>query len=230
MPNGAPWRIGATARAHGAAAASFGSKTVIDTQRRAARGRPRAAASVVHAVGSRGRRRLPARRRGRSTRAGRTRTTRSAGCATRSPSRPRAPSARYDAELAPCPGEARAASGAEQARAGEKPSRDRGRAPGRGGERLRAIREGALRELAARADLLLASVLVTGPSANAVSVEGFLDQRPRWSAQARASRRASASRASRCTTGCVLRAGTYLEPSRYDRRRPRASTSRSART
>jgi hypothetical protein len=83
-------------------------------------------------------------------------------------------------------------------------------------ERLRRVREARYTNWPREKILLLASVLFTGPSDNAVSVEGFLDQRrelvgshvsvtPRFGLEGEPLR-----------DRMLLRAGTYVEPSRYD--------------
>jgi hypothetical protein len=88
-------------------------------------------------------------------------------------------------------------------------------------EQLHAARRARYENWPRERILLLASVLLTGPTGNAVSVEGFLDQRvetvgriitatPRFGLEGEPLR-----------DRITLRVGTYVEPSRYDDGSPR---------
>jgi hypothetical protein len=125
------------------------------------------------------------------------------------------------AELQSVPSEARAARAAEldadESRLRAEEDRDRAREI----ERLQQVRRARYANWPRERILLLASVLMTGPSDNAISVEGFLDQRvetvgrslnvaPRFGLEGEPLR-----------DRAVVRAGTYVEPSRYDGGTPR---------
>jgi hypothetical protein len=82
-------------------------------------------------------------------------------------------------------------------------------------DQLRAMRKARYANWPREKILLLASALVTGPSANAISVEGFLDQRlERVGQQATVTPRLGIE-GEPLRDRMLLRAGTYVEPSRY---------------
>jgi hypothetical protein len=82
-------------------------------------------------------------------------------------------------------------------------------------DRLRAIRKARYANWPREKILLLASVLMTGPSANAVSVEGFLDQRQESVGQSATFSPRLGLEGEPIVDRMELRTGTYLEPSRY---------------
>lgn len=89
-------------------------------------------------------------------------------------------------------------------------------------DRLRAIRKARYRNWPREKLLLLASVLVTGPSpGTAVSVEGFLDQRVERVGQSVTLTPRAGFEAEPLPNRLVLRTGSYLEPSRYEGSAPR---------
>ncbi len=69
--------------------------------------------------------------------------------------------------------------------------------------------------------LLLASVLLTGPSASAVSVEDFLEQRPETVGTKLTATPRLGMEGEPLPDRMVLRIGTYVEPSRYEAAAPR---------
>ena len=69
--------------------------------------------------------------------------------------------------------------------------------------------------------LLLASVLLTGPSASAISVEDFLEQRPEVVGSKLTATPRLGMEGEPLQDRMVLRAGTYVEPSRYEAADPR---------
>lgn len=83
-------------------------------------------------------------------------------------------------------------------------------------EDLRAVRKARYENWPREKILLLASALVTGPSSDAISVEGFLDQRlERVGLQPTVTPRLGIE-GEPIPDRMLLRAGTYVEPSRYD--------------
>jgi hypothetical protein len=69
--------------------------------------------------------------------------------------------------------------------------------------------------------LLLASVLLTGPSASALSVEDFLEQRPETVGSKLTATPRLGMEGEPLPDRMVLRVGTYVEPSRYEAADPR---------
>jgi hypothetical protein len=82
--------------------------------------------------------------------------------------------------------------------------------------RLRRVRSARYANWPREKILLLASVLVTGPSANAVSVEGFLDQRVERVGRVATWTPRLGLEGEPLPNRMLLRVGTYVEPSRYD--------------
>jgi hypothetical protein len=83
-------------------------------------------------------------------------------------------------------------------------------------ERLRKIRDARYANWPREKILLLASVLMTGPSSNAISVEGFLDQRAETVGRNPSFTPRLGLEGEPLLNRMVLRTGTYVEPSRYD--------------
>jgi hypothetical protein len=83
-------------------------------------------------------------------------------------------------------------------------------------ERLRQVRAARYENWPREKILLLASVLMTGPSSNAVSVEGFLDQRAETVGRNPSFTPRLGLEGEPLQNRMVLRTGTYVEPSRYD--------------
>jgi len=67
----------------------------------------------------------------------------------------------------------------------------------------------------------LASVLLTGPSASAISVEDFLEQRPEAVGRKLSATPRLGMEGEPLPDRMVLRVGTYVEPSRYEAAAPR---------
>lgn len=88
-------------------------------------------------------------------------------------------------------------------------------------DRLRAVRRARYGNWPREKILLLASVLATGPSDSAVSVEGFLDQRVESVGQSVTYTPRMGLEGEPLDNRMVLRTGTYLEPSRYAGSAPR---------
>jgi hypothetical protein len=82
-------------------------------------------------------------------------------------------------------------------------------------EQLRAVRKARYANWPREKILLLASALVTGPSATAISVEGFLDQRLERVGQQPTVTPRLGIEGEPLRDRMMLRAGTYVEPSRY---------------
>ncbi|HTQ46943.1 MAG TPA: hypothetical protein VMI75_29515, partial [Polyangiaceae bacterium] len=82
-------------------------------------------------------------------------------------------------------------------------------------EQLRAMRKARYANWPREKILLLASALVTGPSADAISVEGFLDQRLERVGQQPTVTPRLGIEGEPLRDQMMLRAGTYVEPSRY---------------
>jgi hypothetical protein len=80
---------------------------------------------------------------------------------------------------------------------------------------LRLVREARFANWPREKILLLASALVTGPSADAISVEGFLDQRLERVGQQPTVTPRLGIEGEPLRDRMILRAGTYVEPSRY---------------
>jgi hypothetical protein len=80
---------------------------------------------------------------------------------------------------------------------------------------LRAVRKARYANWPREKILLLASVLMTGPSRNAVSVEGFLDQVAATVGQTVSYTPRLGLEGEPLENRMLLRTGTYLEPSRY---------------
>jgi len=83
-------------------------------------------------------------------------------------------------------------------------------------ERLRLARKARYQNWPREKILLLASVLMTGPSTNAISVEGFQDQRAETVGQSASFTPRFGLEGEPLQNRMVLRTGTYIEPSRYD--------------
>jgi hypothetical protein len=83
-------------------------------------------------------------------------------------------------------------------------------------ERLRKVRSARYENWPREKILLLASVLMTGPSSNAVSVEGFLDQRAETVGRNPSFTPRLGLEGEPLPNRVLLRTGTYVEPSRYD--------------
>jgi hypothetical protein len=88
-------------------------------------------------------------------------------------------------------------------------------------ERLRKIRVARYANWPREKVLLLASLLVTGPSDNAVSIEGFLDQRVETVGRGPSLTPRLGMEGEPLQDRMLLRVGTYVEPSRYDNGTPR---------
>lgn len=88
-------------------------------------------------------------------------------------------------------------------------------------DRLRAVRKARYRNWPRDKILVLASVLVAAPSPNAISVEGFLDQRIERVGQNATFTPRLGFEAEPLEDRLILRGGTYLEPSRYEGSSPR---------
>ncbi len=88
-------------------------------------------------------------------------------------------------------------------------------------ERLKSIRKARYRNWPREKILMLASVLMTGPSDAAVSVEGFLDQRAEAVGTTVAFTPRLGLEGEPIPGQLVLRTGSYLEPSRYEGSHPR---------
>lgn len=88
-------------------------------------------------------------------------------------------------------------------------------------DRLRTIRKARYANWPREKILLLASVLMTGPSSNAVSIEGFLDQRVESVGQGPTYTPRLGLEGEPLIDRMLLRTGTYLEPSRYAGSHPR---------
>jgi hypothetical protein len=219
MPTGSPWRIGATARAP-VSAGIFGSEDVT-VQGQVRRAGPFALpssvvmpweveAGVAYQLGPR-----PLNP-GWQNPHEQERVLRERATASRS-----ARARRRQEALAAAPAERRAELGAEldaEERWVSAFEEDRLREEV---EQLRVARRARYENWPREKILLLASVLVTGTSDNAVSLEGFLDQRVEtvgrqvtWTPRLGLEGEPIRSR-------MLLRAGTYLEPSRYDGGTPR---------
>jgi hypothetical protein len=82
-------------------------------------------------------------------------------------------------------------------------------------QQLRAVRKARYANWPREKILLLASALVTGPSADAISVEGFLDQRLERVGQQPTVTPRLGIEGEPLRDRMLLRAGTYVEPSRY---------------
>jgi hypothetical protein len=83
-------------------------------------------------------------------------------------------------------------------------------------ERLRQVRKARYDNWPREKILLLASVLMTGPSSNAISVEGFLDQRAETVGRNASFTPRLGLEGEPLQDRMLLRTGTYVEPSRYD--------------
>jgi len=122
----------------------------------------------------------------------------------------------YEAELAQLPPDRREARRAEQARE-EAAVRDlEDEHLDEESARLRAERQARYANWPREKILLLASVLMTGPSASAVSLEGFLDQEEETVGQQVSFTPRLGLEGEPIQNRMLLRAGTYLEPSRYE--------------
>lgn len=82
-------------------------------------------------------------------------------------------------------------------------------------EELRAVRKARYANWPREKILLLASALVSGPSVDAISVEGFLDQRLERVGQQPTITPRLGIEGEPLRDRMILRAGTYVEPSRY---------------
>jgi hypothetical protein len=122
----------------------------------------------------------------------------------------------YEAELAQLPPGRREARRAEQAREEAAVRRLEDEHLDEQSERLRSEREARYANWPREKILLLASVLVTGPSANAVSLEGFLDQQKETVGQQVSFAPRLGLEGEPIPNVMLLRAGTYVEPSRYE--------------
>jgi hypothetical protein len=89
------------------------------------------------------------------------------------------------------------------------------------GERLRRVRKARYANWPREKILLLASLTLTGPSAHAISVEGFLDQRLETVGRVPTFTPRLGLEGEPLQNRMLLRVGTYLEPSRYDGATPR---------
>src|SRR5262249_29781789 len=87
--------------------------------------------------------------------------------------------------------------------------------------RLRAVRKARFANWPREKILLLASLQVTGPSSRAISVEGFLDQRVETVGRVTTLTPRLGLEGEPLQNRMLLRAGTYVEPSRYDGATPR---------
>ncbi|MGH7271768.1 MAG: hypothetical protein ACREJ3_15155, partial [Polyangiaceae bacterium] len=87
--------------------------------------------------------------------------------------------------------------------------------------RLRAVRQARYANWPREKILLLASVLLTGPSSNAISVEDFLDQRAETVGRTVSATPRLGLEGEPIRDRMLLRVGTYVEPSRYDDGVPR---------
>ena len=88
-------------------------------------------------------------------------------------------------------------------------------------ERLRRIRKARYMNWPREKVLLLASLLVTGASSNAVSIEGFLDQRVETVGSGPSLTPRLGMEGEPLQDRMLLRVGTYVEPSRYELATPR---------
>jgi hypothetical protein len=88
-------------------------------------------------------------------------------------------------------------------------------------ERLRRVRRARYDNWPREKILLLASVLFTGPSDDAVSLEGFLDQRVETVGRAMSVTPRLGLEGEPLRDRMLLRVGTYVEPSRYEGGSPR---------
>jgi hypothetical protein len=88
-------------------------------------------------------------------------------------------------------------------------------------ERLHKIRKARYENWPRARILLLASVLFTGPSDRAISVEGFLDQRAETVGRALNVAPRFGVESEPLRNRIVVRGGTYVEPSRYEGAAPR---------
>ncbi|HLK39545.1 MAG TPA: hypothetical protein VKU41_22470 [Polyangiaceae bacterium] len=88
-------------------------------------------------------------------------------------------------------------------------------------ERLRKVRVARYANWPRERILLLASALLTGPSSDAVSLEGFLDQRVETVGRSLSVTPRLGIEGEPLRDRMILRAGTYVEPSRYDGGTPR---------
>jgi len=84
------------------------------------------------------------------------------------------------------------------------------------GERLKRARKARYRNWPREKILLLASVLFTGPSSNAVSIEGFLDQHVETVGRSLTATPRLGLEGEPIHDRLQMRVGTYAEPSRYD--------------
>ncbi len=82
-------------------------------------------------------------------------------------------------------------------------------------DQLKAVRKARYQNWPRERILLLASVLATGPSSNAVSVEAFLDQISAPVGRSVSYTPRLGLEGEPLENRVVLRTGTYLEPSRY---------------
>jgi hypothetical protein len=82
-------------------------------------------------------------------------------------------------------------------------------------DRLRTVRKARYQNWPREKILLLASVLMTGPSTNAISVEGFLDQQVESVGQNVSYTPRLGLEGEPLENRMQLRTGTYIEPSRY---------------
>jgi hypothetical protein len=89
------------------------------------------------------------------------------------------------------------------------------------GERLRRVRKARYANWPREKILLLASLTLTGPSSNAISVEGFLDQRVETVGRVVTLTPRLGLEGEPLQNRMLLRVGTYLEPSRYEGATPR---------
>ncbi len=87
--------------------------------------------------------------------------------------------------------------------------------------RLRAEREARYGNWPREKILLLASVLLTGPSNNAVSIDGFLDQRVETVGRTVSATPRVGLESEPLPDRMLLRVGTYVEPTRYESGQPR---------
>jgi hypothetical protein len=122
----------------------------------------------------------------------------------------------YDEQLSRLSPEGRAAQRAEQ-QAEERSARAiEDDHIAEAGERLHQVRKARYENWPREKILLLASVLMTGPSSNAISVEGFLDQRVETAGRDASFTPRLGLEGEPLPNRMLLRTGTYVEPSRYD--------------
>jgi hypothetical protein len=124
--------------------------------------------------------------------------------------------ARYDAEVARTPPEHRALARARFEREEEALRELEDARLAAESARLYRIRRARYANWPRERILLLASVLVTGPSATAVSVEGFLDQRRELVGQSVSLTPRFGAEGEPIPDRLRARIGTYVEPSRYE--------------